>query len=308
MLEIRHLRIVDAISRAGTVTEAAKRVHLTQPAVSHALAELETRLGVKLFERAGRRMIATEEGLRLLVTAEKVLEEVANAEHELRRYREGVRGVIRLSTECYTCYHWLPPLLRRFHERFPDVELSLTPETSQDPLEALSTERLDVAVVFSEVRDRALLGQPLFNDELVLLVPPDHALSSRSHVEAEDFRNEVVLLHSTPEDSTLYATLLEPAGVRPRRALTMKLTEAIFASVKAGLGVTAVARWVAAPELGRGELVAVPITAAGLFRTWSVAMRRRDAQRVALRQLVEMMKAGPFPSDTGRAACMATAT
>ncbi len=296
MLEIRHLRIVDAIARAGTVTAAAKRVHLTQPAVSHALGELETRLGVKLFERSGRRMVPTEEGRRLLVTAERVLVEVADAEHDLRRYREGVRGVVRLATECYTCYHWLPPLLRRFQETYPDVEVSLVPEVSFEPMEALLAERLDVAVVHSEPPDRALVAQRLFEDELVLIVAPDHGLAGRPYVEAGDFVDEVLLLHSGPEDSVLFTEVLEPAAVQPRRVLTMKLTEAVLESVKAGLGVSVVARWVAAPDLERGDLVAVPITRAGLYRTWSVVTRRRDARKAPLKRLVELLREGPLPS------------
>lgn len=295
MLEIRHLRIVDAIARAGTVTEAARRVHLTQPAVSHALGELETRLGVKLFERAGRRMVPTEEGRRLITTAERVLVDVADAEHDLRRFREGARGVLRLATECYTCYHWLPPVLRRFQDAYPEVEVSLVPEVSFAPLEALRSERLDVAIMHTEPTDRALVQARLFTDELVLIVAPDHALADRPFVEAEDLAGEVLLLHSEPEDSLVWTTFLAPSGVRPRRVLTMRLTEALLESVKAGLGVSAVARWVAQPELQRGALRAIPITRRGLFRGWSAVTRRRDARRAALRSLVELLKEGPLP-------------
>lgn len=295
MIEIRHLRIVDAIHRAGTVTAAAKLVHLTQPAVSHALAELETRLGVRLFERARRRMVATAEGRRLQATAERVLAEVADAEHDLKRYRDGVTGVLRLATECYTCYHWLPPLLQRFHEAFPDVEVALAPEATQAPLAAVAADRLDLAVVHSKPTDRALTATRLFTDELVLVVPPDHRLAGRDFVLPEDLADEVLLLHTGPEDSTLFEEVLNPAGVRPRRVLSMKLTEAVLETAKAGLGVSAVARWAAAPELERGTLTAVRITEKGLYRTWSVVIRRRDARSASLRRLVELMKEGPLP-------------
>jgi LysR family transcriptional regulator for metE and metH len=241
-------------------------------------------------------MVATPEGQRLLSTAERVLAEVADAEHDLRRYRDGVRGVLRLATECYTCYHWLPPLLKRFHETFPEVEVSLVPEATLAPFEALSSDRLDVAVVHSVPSDASLAATPLFTDELVLVVAPGHRLSARPFVVAEDLADEVLLLHTGPDDSVLFTEVLDPAGVRPRRVLSMKLTEAVLESAKAGLGVSAVARWAAAPDLERGTLVAIRITEAGLQRTWSIVTRRRDERRKPVARLVELMKEGPLPA------------
>ncbi len=294
MIEIRHLRIVDAIARVGTVTGAAKRLHVTQPALSHALADLESKLGVSLFERAPRRMRVTEEGQRLLDLAEEVLELVERAEHELRRYRDGCRGIVRLSTECYTCYHWLPPVLARFGEAFPDVEVELVPETSYDPLPALRDGRLDVAIMHSEVTGTEFAADPLFRDELVVVVSPEHAWASRARVEPADFASEVLLLHTDARDSTLVQDVLDPAGVKPSRTLSLKLTEAVLESAKAKLGVAAVARWAAGPELDAGRLVAVRI-AGGLHRTWSAVMRRRERSRPALRRLIELMREGPLP-------------
>ena len=108
-IEVRHLRIVDAIAREGTVTRAAERLFVTQPAVSRALKELETRVGTPLFRRESRRMQLTLEGERLRATAKMVLEEIDRVEHDLDLFKNGVRGIVRLTTQCYTCYHWLPP-------------------------------------------------------------------------------------------------------------------------------------------------------------------------------------------------------
>ncbi|MCI0432026.1 MAG: LysR family transcriptional regulator [Gemmatimonadetes bacterium] len=286
--------MVDAIARVGTVTGAARRLHLTQPALSHALAELETKLGVQLFERSPRRMVPTGEGERLLETAEEVLELVERAEHDLRRFRDGCRGILRLSTECYTCYYWLPAVLAQFASSFPEVEVQLVPETSYDPLPALRDGRLDISIMHSEVTSTELASEPLFQDELVAVVAPEHAWAGRAGVEPQDFATEVLLLHTDPKDSTLMQEALEPAGVKPSRTLSLKLTEAVLSSAKAGLGVAAMARWAAAPELAAGRLVAVPI-GAGLFRTWSVVMRRRERNRPALRRLIDLLKDGPLP-------------
>src|SRR5215510_4912718 len=108
MLEIRHLRLVAAIAEEGGVTRAGNRLHLTQSALSHQLRDVEDRLGSALFERVGKRMILTDAGERLLRTARVVLDEIHQAEHDIRRASSGRQGVLRIATQCYTNYHWLP--------------------------------------------------------------------------------------------------------------------------------------------------------------------------------------------------------
>src|SRR5688500_16393016 len=119
MLETRHLKLVHEIAEQGGVTRASKRLFLTQSAVSHQLLELERRLGTALFHRAGKRMVPTAAGQRVLTSARSTLEELERLEEELRRIAQGQEAVIRIATECYTCYHWLPSLLAKFHDRFP---------------------------------------------------------------------------------------------------------------------------------------------------------------------------------------------
>ena len=115
-LEIRHLKLVAAIAENGSVTRAGNQLHLTQSALSHQLRDAEEQLGARLFERLKGTMTLTAAGERLLKSARTVIEELERAEkdiHEGAKCGNGVdRGVIRLSTECYTVYHWLPPRLR----------------------------------------------------------------------------------------------------------------------------------------------------------------------------------------------------
>src|SRR5690349_901398 len=112
-LEVRHLRLVAAVADTGSVTRAARRLHLTQSALSHQLRDVETRLGTALFARTARRMVPTPAGERLLATARRVLDELAGAERDLGAAAADA-GVARVATQCYTCYHWLPGVLREF--------------------------------------------------------------------------------------------------------------------------------------------------------------------------------------------------
>ena len=290
MIEVRHLEIVDAIARAGSVTAAARRLHLTQPAVSHALADLEARLGVSLFTRRPRGMRITPEGARLTTAARVVLDEVRNAEADLRLFRDGQVGSMRIATECYTCYHWLPPILAHFQERFPDVSVRIATEATDDPLGALLDETLDAAIVHSKVEDAELVSERLYEDELLAAVPPGHPLASRPFLTARDFGDQVLLLHSDPENSVVVQDFLDPAGVRPSRIIELRLTEALIASVLSGLGVTVMAHWVLKPRLDAGDLVGLRLGADGLHRTWRLVTRRDRARRATIQELARLLK------------------
>lgn len=291
MLDIRHFEIVQAIHGAGTVTGAARRLHLTQPAVSHALAELERRLGVSLFVREPRGMTLTREGRRVLDAAEIVLPVVREAEHDLSLFREGCQGVVRVSTQCYTAYHWLPQVLRHFSGRFPDVDVRIVPDAAGDPLTALLEDRLDVAVTHTEPTDGRLVSEGLFDDEIVAVVPATDPLAARARLEPADFEGRDVLLHSDAASSALFTDFLAPAGVRPGRVSELQLTQAVLQATRAGLGITAVTRWVVESELEGGDLVAIRLGAEGVFRRWRLVTRRDLRGRASVQELARLLVA-----------------
>lgn len=296
ILEVRHLRVVDAIHREGTVSRAAERLHLTQSAVSHALRDLEERLSIRLFRRENRRMAATGPGRRLLKTATLVLEEIRQAEKDIGHQARGSRSSLRIATQCYTCYAWLPRVLEDFMRDFPAIELEIVPEATDDPVEALLTGDLDLAILHERARRDDVLERPLFHDEFVAILPEGHPLAVRHFLRPIDFRNQHLILHSNPETSHVITHFLSPAGIRPERVSQLRLTEAVVEAVRAGLGVTALSGWVAAPRLKRGGLAAVRLSAEGLRRTWTAAMMRERSDERPLLDLVELIRrhARPF--------------
>lgn len=283
-LEVRHLRLVAAIADAGGVTRAGERLFLTQSALSHQLKDIEQRLGSPLFLRAGRRMVLTPAGQRLLEAARGILAELERTEADIAaKGNAGPSGLLRLTTECYTCYHWLPPVLANFRTAWPRVEVRLVPEATRRPLAALGAGEVDLAIVSHgpdeappSVNGRRIRTAALFDDELVAIMSPEHRLAGKARISEHDFSSEQVLLYNLrEEESTLLNDVLRPAGVRPAGLARVELTEAIIELVKAGMGISVMARWAVAPHVRAGSVVALPITAAGVKRRWS-AMYRVD--------------------------------
>lgn len=293
-ITLKHLRMVKAVAEDGTLTAAAKRLYLTQSALSHRLAELERQLGLPVFHRMGRTMVATPAGERLLEAAHSVLQKLGELEEDLRGMAAGIKGVIRLTTECYTGYHWLPTVLPEFRASHPGVEVRIVPEAASHVEESLLRGEIDVALVHDAHEGEALVKDPLFEDDQVLLVAPDHPLANRPWVAAKDLADEHLLLYmNRPAESMLFQRVLIPAGVTPRRVSEVRLTEAIVSLVAAGVGVAVMTRWSAAPELRAGRVRGVRVTEFGMRRQWS-ALRLRDAPNPAwMQDFLQLLRRGP---------------
>ena len=272
-LEVRDLRLVAAISELGNLTRAGQHLHLTQSALSHQLADLEQRVGGKLFERSGRRLIPTRLGEHLCAKAKPMIEQLREVERDLANMAKGREATLRIATECYTCYHWLPPVLDAFRQRHPGVDVRIVPSASSRPIRALLGGVIDLCIASSQVKDRRVLTTALFDDELMLVVGHRHPLAERRSVDPSDLRHEHFLTYSAPEDNWAFQDFLAPAGVSPTQVSTLKLTEAIIELVKANMGVGIFARWAITPYLESEALRAIPINHPAARRTWQAVTR-----------------------------------
>ena len=288
-LEVRHLQLVAAVADMGSLTRAGDRLHLTQSALSHQLRGIESRLGVALFLRVGKRLVLTPAGERLLVSAKDILERLAQAEDDIRRMGKEHAGVLRITTECYTCYHWLPPLLMRYRRKFPRVEVRIDVEATRAPIAMLLAGKIDLAIVSSAVTDRRLVSRKVFEDEVVLIAARHHRFAQQPHVRISEMRDETLFIYPPREESRVLQEVLLPAGVSPRIE-EVQLTEAITELVKAGLGVAFLARWAVQPLIDAGTIVARPLTARGLHREWRAVMPKDLARADYVLEFIDLLE------------------
>ena len=302
-LDLRHFRLVVAVAESGGQTRAARKLNLTQSALSHQLRELESRIGAPLFIRATRRMVLTPVGDRILASARRVLHEVESLERDLvAETTAGDAGVVRLATECYTCYHWLPGVVTAFRQEWPRVDVRIIAEATANPVRALLDGALDLAIVAGEVDERRLGCTSLFEDEQVVVVAPNHPLAAQAFVEPEDLRDEHLILYTThSSESSVLREVLRPAGVEPRQLTRVQLTEAIVELVKAGLGVSVLARWAIAPQLRDRSLVGIPLTKRGFHRRWWAVTRPHETAPAYQQSLLDLLgrhlRGGPAPTE-----------
>lgn len=282
--EIRHLRMIVAVADTGSVTRAAAELHLTPSALSHQLRDIESRLNVRVFHRVGKRMVPTPAGATFLESARQALGLLDRAEAEVRR--DGRPAPIRLTTQCYTCYHWLTPIVRAHRDRHPDADIRIVPTATQHPAAALLDGHVDIAVMSHVPRDRRLATTRLFDDELMVVMAPDHPMAGKSYIEPAALIHERVLLYPPLDESVVYRDVLAPAGVPASSVQLIALTEAIFELTKAGLGVSIQARWAVAPHVAAGTLAVARLTRKGCRRTWSAVTLSRPATRPHLAEFI----------------------
>jgi LysR family transcriptional regulator, regulator for metE and metH len=273
-LELRHLELVRTVVEEGGLTRAGKRLGLSQSALSHQLRGVEEQLGVSLFHRIGRRLVLAPAGERILRAASLVIPEIERTESDLRENSRKMLGTIRLSAECYNCYQWLPAITRRFGRKHPSIDLRINTEATRKPIQALLQNEIDLAVVSGPLGDRRLKLTLLSEEVQVAVTPATHPLADRKFLRPQDFAGQTLFSYAELSTTCLYLNILQPAGVRPKEARAIPLTEAMLELVKAGQGITVLPQWVVEAYLGNGELRALSITSHGLSRRWYAAVRR----------------------------------
>lgn len=248
VVEVRHLRLVQAIAGEGGVTRAAGRLNLSQSALSHQLLNLERDLGARLFDRVGKKMAPTPAGLRLLAVAERVLRDLHEAETDLAAGKEE-RTPLRVAAACHTYYSWLAAVLARFGANRPQLDVQVAFQATRRVIEALAADEVDVVITSRPPNDERFARQALFSLEIVALLGTRHELAAVPRLAWSDLADQTLLIHDLPDDDVelLRASVRDRGGAAPGQVWRVQLTEAIAELARAGHGVGVITRWSAAP-------------------------------------------------------------
>jgi LysR family transcriptional regulator for metE and metH len=290
MLEIRHLRTLVALAESGSLSVAARRVHLTQSALSHQLKTLEDRYGTRLFERKSNPLRLSPAGQRLLELGRQTLAAVDEAERDLLRLKDDTGGDLRVVLECHTCFDWLMPVMDDFRRRWPEVEVDLVAGFHSDPFGLLREGKADLVIGSPPASGRNWSVLPLFEFEILAVLPNGHRLRSRRHVDAKDLEGETLITYPVPESRIdVIREVLRPAGVRlPRR--TAELTVAILQLVASRRGVAALPNWGLRNYVDNDYVIAKRIGARGLWSSLHATASGELAARPWFAEFVSIIR------------------
>ena len=271
-LDTRQLLAFAALARRQSFTLAAKDIHLTQSAVSHAIRALEEELGCRLFDRMGRTARLTQAGEQFSRHVDLILREMETARSGLDAMSRWGHGRLRVSASTTACQYILPSVLREFRQSFPQCVITIEPGDYDRQLELLRSNAVDLAIMIEPEKARDLAFQPLFEDELRMLVSPAHPWARLGSVPRDGLAKET-LVHYNKSSYTfrLVSDFLREEGCPPSQVIELGSMDAIKELVKIGLGVGVLASWVARAEIESGALIALPFGRRQLRRRWCVA-------------------------------------
>ncbi len=266
-LNLHHLRVFAAVAEQRGFSRAAAALHLSQPAVSKAVRQLEREVGVPLVERAGRASRLTAAGEKLAARARELFAVETTAEEELRALRGLEAGSLRVGASTTIATYMLPPILARFHDAHRAIALRVVSANTRAITRALLERRLDIALVEGPVEHPRIQARRWRSDELVLIAPPDHRLASRRGVSARELLTERFVVREQGSGTRDVAErALSKHGVHPSVALQLGSTEAVKQAVAAGLGLAIVSRYAAEDQLALGRIALVRLHGVELGR------------------------------------------
>ena len=266
-INLKDLQLVQLISESGSLTSAARQMHVSQPAASQRLAQLQSRVGQELFLRKDGVMQPTQLSERISSAADVIDKELETCWQDIQQILSPATTQLRVATQCYTSYRWLPFVLRELHREFPDIDIDVLPEATENPYQALIEERIDIALVFHRDPAYDMNESQLFEDELFAVMHKNHPLASRHYLNPQNFENETLVLY-TGDKHAIIEEKLKPAGVKPHRLKQVRMTEAIVELVRAGHGIAVLSGWAFDDIDNKSELRAVRITQGGFIREW----------------------------------------
>ena len=259
-MTLEQLCIFVAVAERQHVTGAARALNLTQSAVSNALAALEERHAIHLFDRVGRGVVLNENGRMFLGEAQAVLARARLAETALADLGGLRRGRLAVFASQTIAGYWLPERLVQFHERHPAVELDVQVGNTREVAQAVLEGAAELGFVEGELDHPLLERQDVGQDRMVILVHPSHAWAQGKRLLGRDLSLAVWVMREQGSGtrSSLEAALAA-AGCDPSAllvAMTLPSNEAVLSAVQAGAGVTALSEHVARSALAAGQLVA----------------------------------------------------
>lgn len=290
-MELRHLATFRTLATTLNFTRAASLLGYAQSSVSAQIQELEADLGVRLFERLNKRIMLTDEGYRLLVYAEKLLDLAEEARSALST-TEQPAGAVTISAPETLCTYRLPPLLQRFRATFPQIQVHFRPLPVPDLRRSVLEGRVDVAFVLEEpLRATGLIVEPLLRERLLVLAPPDHPLAHSTRVTPADIEGEPVLLTEVGcSYRNLFKRALSGVGVYPTTNLELTSVEAIKQCVMLGMGITVLPEVAVQQEVTQGRLVALPWSEPNFEVVTQMLWHRDKWQSLALKSFLSLTR------------------
>lgn len=286
------LRLLVRVAEANSLTRGAEASHLSLPAASTRIKNLEESVGTRLFWRNSQGVTLTPAGQAFVHHARMVLGQLQQLSGDLQAYTQGVKGHVRVYANTTALSEYLPPVLAAFLRSHPDVNIDLRERLSNDIIRAVTEGQTDIGIVAGSVRTENLETLPYRQDALVLVVPHKHPLAEQPSVA---FEETLDLLHVGLHEASAIHAFLRQACERLSRTLQLRIQVSSFEVacrlIEEGVGVGVLPASAASRHARHMAIRIVPLSDAWSLRAMQICVRNFDTLPVFARDLVDLLTA-----------------
>lgn len=288
-LTLRQLQCFSAVARNLSYTKAAEELHLTQPAVSMQIRQLEQQAGLPLTEQFGKKVHLTEAGAEVYRYARTILGQVDEMDGVLNRLKGFAGGRLKIAAISSANY-FAPRLLGTFHQRFPDVNVSMDVTNQKSVLRQVLDNEVDMAIMGQPPKDSQVEAIPFMDNPLIIVAPPDHRLAARKRIQQKELENEVFLMRE-PGSGTRGAMerFFRQQKLKLTTGMGMGSLSSIKQGVQAGLGLGLLPKGAVRTELHLGQLVELKVKGLPIARHWFVVLHKGKRLSVAAEEFKKLL-------------------
>jgi len=289
-LTLRHMKVFLTVYKTQNMTLAAEQLHLTQPAVTRVIKEIENYYGVCLFERLNRRLYVTESGRRLYAQALHLIDTFESMEKEMRNL--DTFGLLRIGSTIALGSYLLPELIFIFQKQIPQIQVQVTVSNRRTLQKMLLNNQLDIALIDGGFDDSHLQGEAFGGDRLVLITPPYHPLLKKKDVTLLDLLAYPLLLREKNSSVRIFVEqLFAVEGLPPLNPhWESASTQAIVQAVSYGMGISLLPEPLVKRDILLGTVCTCPVVGADLCRQNYVVWDKHKFLTKATQEFIALCK------------------
>lgn len=294
MIEKIHLSVLREISRNGSLTAAANRLHLTQSALSHTIKKLERQINVSLWLKDGRSIRLTEAGQYLLEQANRLLPQFERMDDTLKQFANHETGSLRIGMECHPCYQWLLKIVQPFLTQSPGVDIDVKQKFQFGGMAALFNYDIDLLITPDPINKDSIVFEPVFPYEQVLVVSVDNklaALKQQQHITPQQLCDQTLLTYPVETARLdIFQQFLLPAQCMPKQHKTLESTDIILQMVAANRGVASLPKWLALDYAKTLPLHIIRLGRSGIYKHIYIGYRKQERSNRHIQTFIQLAK------------------
>ncbi len=255
VMTLRKLEIFYCVAEKLNMTTVSKGLHISQPAISQMIKEMEEELGVRLFNRLGKRLYLTDEGELFKTYSRRMMNLYQEFERVLEEKKDLKTGKLKLGASSTIGVYLMPQLIKKFIKELPDIDISLKIGNTKDIANMIVKNEIDFAFVESEVDMDEIKSEEIWNDELLIITHPEHRWGENLEIDESELKSEKFILREEGSGTRkIFEAAMKNNHIKYRESFTLGNTEAIKEIIMTGLGISCLSKLTVRKELAEGKL------------------------------------------------------